>query len=77
MSKAKEQFLQQVHDRCFSAWWEKEECKFPLVHTKDAKTIFIAGRIEMEKGFIKQKSLVAKAERQRRSLQSKIDKGLK
>lgn len=77
MTKTKEQFLNQVHERCFSAWWVNNEMNHPLVHSKDAMTIFIAGRVEFEKSFIKQKREVSKAQNEKKLIQSRFDKAVK
>lgn len=74
MSKTKEEFTEQMHDRSFKAWWEKEECNFPLVHTSDAKKIFVAGRVKFETQFFQQKNKLSKAERINKAVQSSYDK---
>lgn len=51
-----------------------EESKYPLIHTSDAKKIFIAGRLCFEDQFMKQKKAIMRAEMKARKTQSRCDK---
>jgi len=74
MSKTKDEFIAQMHERVFQAWWKDNESRFPLTHTKDAKDIFVSGRICFEEQFMKQKDANQKIENKARKLQSFYDK---
>jgi hypothetical protein len=77
MTKTKEQFISQMHDKVFKVWWDENQMFYPLVHTSSARSIFLAGREKMEEQLMKQRKTQAKIERERRNLQSKIDKDKK
>lgn len=77
MTKTKEQFIDQMHEKVFKEWWNENQFLFPLVHITSARKIFISGREKMEKQFMKQKIAIDKSDRAKRELQSKIDKGRK
>lgn len=74
MTKSKQEFIDQTHDKVFNAWWKENEILYPSIQFKQAKDIFIAGRLKYDEQFIKQKKLTMKIEMEKRNLQSKIDK---
>lgn len=74
MTKTKDQFIDQMNNKVFKAWWSENEILFPLVHTSSARKIFIAGREKMEDQFMKQKKLQQKTEMKLRKMQSKFDR---